>query len=218
MEDAMDGGREIKVYHYIPRLISSALSGALTGFFALAGAFTGAITGALAGRASDSGVIRGAGLGAIAGTILSVEVLEAFRAYWCSELSGSQSSSSMVSADFIEELLRGRFVEEQFPPAILSAYSWQVNNANISYDDVYDAYGEVLSRGLSGEDLSKLPCHVMSDEVHAVQSICCSICLQDIEVGEIARSLPRCHHTFHLTCVDKWFIRHGSCPVCRQDV
>ncbi|KAE9453870.1 hypothetical protein C3L33_14259, partial [Rhododendron williamsianum] len=229
-----------------------------------AGAFTGAITGALAGRASDSGVIRGAGLGAIAGTILSVEVLEAFRAYWCSELSGSQSSSSM--ADFIEELLRGRFVEEQFPPAILSAYSWQVcpllpvvlnfewskevstvveaahgngstvveveeekslligvvykevNNANISYDDVYDAYGEVLSRGLSGEDLSKLPCHVMSDEVHAVQSICCSICLQDIEVGEIARSLPRCHHTFHLTCVDKWLIRHGSCPVCRQDV
>ncbi|XP_058193093.1 NEP1-interacting protein-like 2 isoform X1 [Rhododendron vialii] len=253
MEDAIEGGREIKVYHYIPRLIASALSGALTGFFALAGAFTGAITGALAGRASDSGVIRGAGIGAIAGTILSVEVLEAFRAYWCSEFSGSQSSSSM--ADFIEELLRGRFVEEQFPPAILSAYSWQlygfistpqtklilpptqsgaivmrmgrlsskipleqVNIANISYDDVYDAYGEVLSRGLSGEHLSKLPCHVMLDEVHAVQSICCSICLQDIEVGEIARSLPRCHHTFHLTCVDKWLIRHGSCPVCRQDV
>lgn len=62
-----------------------------------AGAFTGAITGALAGRASDSGVIRGAGLGAIAGTILSVEILEAFRACWCSELSRSHSSSSMVS-------------------------------------------------------------------------------------------------------------------------
>lgn len=53
--------------------------------------------GALAGKASDSGILRGAGLGAIAGAILSVEVLEASRAYWCLEQSGSRGSSSMVS-------------------------------------------------------------------------------------------------------------------------
>ncbi|XP_057465282.1 NEP1-interacting protein-like 2 isoform X1 [Actinidia eriantha] len=219
MEDAVNGrygGREVKVYYYIPRLIACALSGALTGLFALAGAFTGAITCVLAGRASDSGVLRGAGLGAIAGAVLSVEVLEASRAYWCSEHSGSRSSSSM--ADFIEELLHGRFVQEQFPPTLLAAYHWQVTISNMSYDEVYDAHGEGPSRGLSGESLRKLPCHTMAEEVNAVQSICCSICLQDIEVGEIARSLPRCRHTFHLTCVDKWLIRHGSCPICRQDV
>lgn len=62
-----------------------------------AGAFTGAITGAVAGRASDSGLLRGAGLGAVAGAVLSVEVLEASRAYWCSQQSGSRNSSSMVS-------------------------------------------------------------------------------------------------------------------------
>lgn len=67
-------------------------------WFWIAGAFTGAITGGLAGRASDYGVIRGAGLGAIAGAILSVEVLEASRAYWCLEQSGSRGPSSMVGS------------------------------------------------------------------------------------------------------------------------
>lgn len=66
-------------------------------FYSAAGAFTGAVMGALAGKASDSGILRGAGLGAIAGAILSVEVLEASRAYWCLEQSGSRGSSSMVS-------------------------------------------------------------------------------------------------------------------------
>lgn len=209
-------GGEIRVYHYIPRLIAGALSGALTGVFALAGAFTGAITGAIAGRASDSGVLRGAGLGAIAGAVLSVEVLEASRAYWCSDRSNSQNSLSIT--DFIEELLRGRIVEESFTPAVLTTYRWQVSIGNLSYDDMYDVYGEVASRGLSGDSLKKLPCHVILDEIKAAQSNCCTICLQDIEVGEIARSLPWCHHTFHLACVDKWLIRHGTCPVCRRNV
>ncbi|KAE8678519.1 NEP1-interacting protein-like 2 [Hibiscus syriacus] len=88
-----------------------------------AGAFTGAAIGALAGRASDSGLLRGAGLGAIAGAVMSIEVLEASRAYWCLEQTGSRGSSSM--ADFIEELLRERLVDE-LTPAMLTTYHWQV--------------------------------------------------------------------------------------------
>ncbi|EOY21923.1 RING/U-box superfamily protein isoform 2 [Theobroma cacao] len=185
-------------------------------FFLLAGAFTGAVMGALAGKASDSGILRGAGLGAIAGAILSVEVLEASRAYWCLEQSGSRGSSSM--ADFIEELLRGRLVEEGLTPAMLNAYNWQLSLADISYDEIHDIYGEVILRGLSGDSLKNLPCHVILDEIKATQGIYCTICLQDIKVGETARSLPKCQHTFHLACVDKWLIRRGSCPVCRRDV
>ncbi|XP_044484482.1 NEP1-interacting protein-like 2 [Mangifera indica] len=203
------------LFHSIPKFVAGAISGTLTGLFALAGAFTGAITGAFAGRASDCGVLRGAGLGAIAGAVLSVEVLEASRAYWCLERSGSRGESSM--ADFIEELLRGRFVEEQFTPAMLAAYHWQVSIASMSYD-VSDAYGKAVSKGLSGESLKKLPWHVVMDEIKATPNLCCSICLQDIVKGEVARSLPHCQHTFHLACVDKWLILHGSCPVCRSDV
>ncbi|XP_038983138.1 NEP1-interacting protein-like 2 isoform X2 [Phoenix dactylifera] len=158
--------------------ISRLLVGALTGLFALAGAFTGAVTGALAGRASDSGVLRGAGLGAVAGAILSVEVLEASRAYWCSERSGSRNTSSM--ADFIEELLHGRLVHEQFAPAMFTAYRWQVSISDLGQDEMYDIFGEVASNGLSGESLKKLPCHVITDEKKdgCRESICCAICLQ----------------------------------------
>ncbi|KAJ0104896.1 hypothetical protein Patl1_18793 [Pistacia atlantica] len=148
-------------FHSIPKFIAGAISGTLTGLFALAGAFTGAITGAFAGRASDCGVLRGAGLGAIAGAVLSVEVLEASRAYWCLERSGSRGESSM--ADFIEELLRGRFFEEQFTPAMLAAYHWQVSIASINYD-VTDAYGKAVSKGYrnwgSCKKLAPLPPHI----------------------------------------------------------
>eukprot|EP00250_Pteridium_aquilinum_P007683 c17354_g1_i1 orf=3-509(-) len=107
----------------VPRLLAGALSGALTGVFAVVGAFTGAVTGALAGRATDSGLLRGAGLGAVAGAVLSVEVLEASRAYWYSEHTSSRLSSSV--AEFIEDLLNGRFVQEQVAPTILNVHRWQ---------------------------------------------------------------------------------------------
>ncbi|KAJ0436802.1 putative chromatin regulator PHD family [Helianthus annuus] len=205
----------IRVSYFIPKFISSAVSGALTGLFALAGAFTGAITGAIAGRASDSGVVRGAGLGAIAGALLSVEVLQASRAYWCQHPSATTNSSM---ADFMEELLRGRFAEERFPPELLTAYHWQVNVSDLHPVEVLDWNEEVTYTGLSKDSLRRLPCHQFSHETKLFQNIFCTICLQDIEVGEIARCLPRCRHSFHQTCVDTWLTRHGSCPICRQHV
>jgi hypothetical protein len=67
-------------------LINGAVSGALTGVFAVVGACTGAVAGALAGRATDSGMLRGAGLGLIAGAVVSIEALERAREVWKSAL------------------------------------------------------------------------------------------------------------------------------------
>ncbi|XP_020408629.1 NEP1-interacting protein-like 2 isoform X2 [Zea mays] len=147
-----------------------------------AGALTGAVTGAVAGRASDSGgVLRGAGLGAVAGAVLSIEVLEASRAYWCSDRLrlGSHGASSM--ANFIEQLLRARFVQEQFTTSGYASYRWQVSISDFGHDDLYDIFGDISSKGLPQESLKKLPHYVVTDQTRADsfgQILSCPICLQ----------------------------------------
>lgn len=43
----------------------------------------------------------------------------------------------------------------------------------------------------------------------------CSICRGDIENGDIIRTINTCNHSFHQTCIDKWFEDKNTCPVCR---
>ncbi|XP_019463435.1 PREDICTED: NEP1-interacting protein-like 2 [Lupinus angustifolius] len=211
----METGR----FGFVSKFILCAISAALAGCFATAGAFTGAIAGALAAKASKSSFLQGISLGAVAGAIISMEVLEASRAYWFMEQTGSRGTSSM--ADFIEGLVRGRLVEESLTPVILTAYNLQFEQARFShtgYDEIHDVHSlAASSRGLSRDSLNNLPHYVVLKDIKA-ESTCCTICLQDIEVGETARTLTRCHHTFHLICVDKWLVNNDSCPVCRQNV
>ncbi|XP_052206179.1 E3 ubiquitin-protein ligase SDIR1 isoform X2 [Diospyros lotus] len=42
----------------------------------------------------------------------------------------------------------------------------------------------------------------------------CSVCLEQVTVGELVRSLP-CLHQFHATCIDPWLRQQGTCPVCK---
>ncbi|PON85382.1 hypothetical protein TorRG33x02_187920 [Trema orientale] len=80
-----------------------------------------------------------AGLGTIAGAILSLEIFEASRAFLCLGQFGERCST----VEFIEEVIRGRFIEEHFTPAMLTHSHWQVNLANISYDEIHDVYQRV---------------------------------------------------------------------------
>ncbi|CAH8321487.1 unnamed protein product [Eruca vesicaria subsp. sativa] len=44
----------------------------------------------------------------------------------------------------------------------------------------------------------------------------CAICLSEFVAGERVKLLPKCHHGFHVRCIDKWLSSHSSCPTCRD--
>ncbi|CAI9112081.1 OLC1v1012459C1 [Oldenlandia corymbosa var. corymbosa] len=222
------------------RFIARAIFAALTVLFLMGGAFAGGVAGALAGWISNGGIIHGVTVVAVAGASISLELLEAMRAYWCSEYPRLYVSSSM--ADFLQQLLHGRFVNEQMEQLqiatsrtydsqsygnfiqnlLLSSKTLccnkQLNRSATNHSENSRPPAEVSSAGLSRDSLNKLPWHVLSYQTKAAQDTCCTICLQDIGVGNIARCLPKCNHTFHRNCVDKWLVIHNSCPVCRHRV
>ena len=45
----------------------------------------------------------------------------------------------------------------------------------------------------------------------------CSICMDNYKYKQYKRILPECKHTFHKKCIDNWFKKNSSCPVCRKD-
>ncbi|KAF0934480.1 hypothetical protein E2562_025557 [Oryza meyeriana var. granulata] len=46
----------------------------------------------------------------------------------------------------------------------------------------------------------------------------CSVCLEDVQAGEMVRQLPACRHLFHVDCIDMWLHSHSTCPLCRCNV
>lgn len=47
----------------------------------------------------------------------------------------------------------------------------------------------------------------------------CSICLMDIQEGNICRVLPDpCGHIFHQSCIDEWFKQSAACPLCKRSM
>lgn len=43
----------------------------------------------------------------------------------------------------------------------------------------------------------------------------CAVCLCEFEENEKGRLLPNCGHSFHVECIDMWFLSHSTCPLCR---
>lgn len=81
-----------------------------------------------------------------------------------------------------------------------------------------DARAERLAAtGLKKSTLRRIPVAVYGSGIHILATDC-PICLGEFMDGEKVRVLPRCHHGFHVRCIDIWLASHSSCPTCRQSL
>jgi len=90
---------------------------------------------------------------------------------------------------------------------------WGTMSQFSSYGAAVGGVPWAKNRGLSANEIKKLPC-----QTHSGCSKECSICLNDIHEGDTARSLGRCGHTFHKACIDLWVLRCAECPLCKSEV
>ena len=52
---------------------------------------------------------------------------------------------------------------------------------------------------------------------NAEVSTTCTICMCDLENTEYIYNL-KCHHVFHLDCLERRYSRRNTCPVCKQPI
>ena len=45
----------------------------------------------------------------------------------------------------------------------------------------------------------------------------CVICQEDIDNDCIIREI-HCKHSFHIDCIDKWFVENKKCPMCKYEI
>lgn len=52
----------------------------------------------------------------------------------------------------------------------------------------------------------------------SIEDAQCTICLAEYQEKEVLRIMPKCGHSFHLSCIDIWLRKQFTCPVCRLSV
>uniref|UniRef100_M1CL67 ER glycerol-phosphate acyltransferase n=1 Tax=Solanum tuberosum TaxID=4113 RepID=M1CL67_SOLTU len=58
------------------------------------------------------------------------------------------------------------------------------------------------------------PANAIGGTKNSDDELTCSVCLEQVNDGELIRSLP-CLHQFHANCIDPWLRQRGTCPVCK---
>ncbi|KAH6789506.1 Protein kinase superfamily protein [Perilla frutescens var. frutescens] len=75
------------------------------------------------------------------------------------------------------------------------------------------------SNGLAPVVVAAIPTMKFNREAFSsMEDAQCTICLAEYQDKEILRIMPKCGHSFHLSCIDVWLRKQSTCPVCRLTV
>jgi E3 ubiquitin-protein ligase RNF115/126 len=67
-------------------------------------------------------------------------------------------------------------------------------------------------------DIDSLPRKKVDEEMLGAEYKAeCSICMDEVNIGEEVTVLP-CKHWFHHQCVSAWLLEHDTCPHCRKGI
>lgn len=205
--DESEGGFRSGTMFFVAKRVAFYL---LSFIMVLGGATIGTVTGAIKGQTTETGLLRGAGVGVLAGVIMAVQLLE---------LMANGEPFSKVA--LIRSLVNGKIFMEWVSPAVLKAYQWQISSiVETNLREISDIFYVNVRRGLSHDTINKLPIYRFpsGEPTNSIQEISCAICLVDFKNGDFTRCLPSCTHWFHSHCIDEWLNRNGNCPICRTDV
>ncbi|EOA17224.1 hypothetical protein CARUB_v10005499mg [Capsella rubella] len=134
-------------------------------------------------------------------------------------LSAVQSQVQFISYVLLLVILRS--LSLFLDPILISILTDQMGAVDTTFEELSSIFDTGGSKGLAGDLVNKIPKIKITGTNYldaCGNKDSCSVCLQDFQLGETVRSLPHCHHMFHLPCIDNWLLRHGSCPMCRRDL
>lgn len=78
--------------------------------------------------------------------------------------------------------------------------------------------GRNLRPGLSPAEIGALGGVIEASPSSYNDSDECSVCLAELQHGEMLRCLPNCVHSFHRSCIDLWLLQSATCPLCKVEV
>ena len=93
------------------------------------------------------------------------------------------------------------------------------NVDNMTYEQLLELEennGKV-SKGLNPNVIRAIP-EKMWMTKHDSTDDQCSICFEKFERRQKIKTLKKCSHEYHSSCIDKWLIEQKKCPMCNEEV